>query len=132
MLSFLTISFSNSNECLIFRSCYKVLIPQLVVRDKFEEVKSIANQLERDWKQLLAHCFPKILVNILPYFACQSYEDSDIAQKRGTAYKVYDTLQDEAYLGKQVSFKICFVSIQIICIIRLNEKRLNVTIARLT
>ncbi|XP_062983150.1 serine-protein kinase ATM [Elgaria multicarinata webbii] len=85
-----------------YRSCYKVLIPQLVVKDQFEAVKLIANKIEREQQQLLAHCFPKILVNILPYFAYQNHEDGDIAQKRDTASKVYDKLKDENYLGKQL------------------------------
>ncbi|XP_061484637.1 serine-protein kinase ATM isoform X2 [Rhineura floridana] len=85
-----------------YRSCYKVLIPQLVVRDQFDEVKSIANKINKEERPLLAHCFPKILVNILPYFADQNHEDGDIAQKRETAHKVYDRLKDENCLGKQL------------------------------
>lgn len=85
-----------------FRSCYKVLIPHLVIRSDFDEVKSIANQIQEDWKSLLTDCFPKILVNILPYFAYEDTGDSGLAQQRETATKVYDMLKDENVLGKQV------------------------------
>lgn len=86
----------------IFRSCYKILIPPLVIRSHFDEVKLIANQIQEDWKSLLTDSFPKILVNILPYFAYEGTEDSGMAQQRETATKVYDTLKDESLLGKQV------------------------------
>uniref|UniRef100_K7FFL2 non-specific serine/threonine protein kinase n=1 Tax=Pelodiscus sinensis TaxID=13735 RepID=K7FFL2_PELSI len=84
-----------------YRSCYKVLVPHLVIRSQFEDVKSVANLIGKDWRQLLADCFPKILVNILPYFAYESHGDSEIAQQRDAAYKVYDMLKDENCLGKQ-------------------------------
>lgn len=73
-----------------------------MIRSRFDEVKSIANQIEEDWKSLLTHCFPKILVNILPYFAYEGTGDSGMAQQRETATKVYDMLKDENLLGKQV------------------------------
>lgn len=79
------------------------MIPQLIIRDKFEEIKSIASQIETEERHLLAQCFPKILVNILPYFAFQNHEDIEFTQKRNTASRVYDMLTDENYLGKQVS-----------------------------
>ncbi|XP_029417756.1 serine-protein kinase ATM isoform X1 [Nannospalax galili] len=85
-----------------YRSCYKVLIPHLVIRSHFNEVKSIANQIQKEWRTLLIDCFPKILVNILPYFAYESTGDSSITQKRETAAKVYDILKDENLLGKQI------------------------------
>ncbi|KAM6448107.1 serine-protein kinase ATM isoform 1-T2 [Liasis olivaceus] len=85
-----------------YRSCYKVLIPQLIIRDQFEEVKAIASHIETEERQLLAQCFPKILVNILPYFAYQNHEDNEFTQKSNTASKVYDMLQDENCLGKQL------------------------------
>lgn len=75
-----------------------------MAREQLEEVKSIASTIERDVQQLLAHCFPQILVNILPYFAYQNDEDSESAGKRETACKVYDVLKDENCLGKQVPF----------------------------
>ncbi|KFV19193.1 Serine-protein kinase ATM, partial [Tauraco erythrolophus] len=81
-----------------YRSCYEVLVPHLVIRSQFEDVKSLANKIEKDWRQVLADCFPKILVNILPYFAC---EKSEVAEQRETAFKVYDMLKDESCLGKQ-------------------------------
>ncbi|XP_010190562.1 PREDICTED: serine-protein kinase ATM-like, partial [Mesitornis unicolor] len=84
-----------------YRSCYKVLVPHLVIRSQFEDVKSLANKIEKDWRQVLADCFPKILVNILPYFACQSHGESEVAEQRDTASKVYDMLKDENCLGKQ-------------------------------
>ncbi|XP_038177673.1 serine-protein kinase ATM isoform X1 [Arvicola amphibius] len=85
-----------------YRSCYKVLIPHLVIRSQFDEVKSIANQIQKCWKSLLIDCFPKILVHILPYFAYEGTGDSSIIQKRETATKVYDTLKGEDFLGKQI------------------------------
>nr|XP_056714051.1 serine-protein kinase ATM [Euleptes europaea] len=97
---YVLLNYSSLEE--FYRSSYKVLIPQLVIRDQFEEMKSIANKIERDWRQLLAHCFPKILLNILPYFACQNQEDGEIAHKRERAHKVYDMLNDENCLGKQL------------------------------
>uniref|UniRef100_A0A2K6FTV4 non-specific serine/threonine protein kinase n=1 Tax=Propithecus coquereli TaxID=379532 RepID=A0A2K6FTV4_PROCO len=68
----------------------------------FDEVKSIANQIQEDWKSLLTDCFPKILVNILPYFAYEYTGDSGMAQQRETATKVYDMLKSENLLGKQI------------------------------
>ncbi|XP_047547061.1 serine-protein kinase ATM isoform X1 [Lutra lutra] len=97
---FILLNYTNVED--FYRSCYKVLIPHLVIRSHFDEVKSIANQIEEDWKSLLAHCFPKILVNILPYFAYEGPGDSGMAQQRETAAKVYDTLKDENVLGKQI------------------------------
>uniref|UniRef100_A0A8C6Z7X0 non-specific serine/threonine protein kinase n=1 Tax=Nothoprocta perdicaria TaxID=30464 RepID=A0A8C6Z7X0_NOTPE len=84
-----------------YRSCYKVLVPHLVIRSQFGDVKSLASMIETDWKQVLADCFPKILVNILPYFAYESHGKSEIAEQRDTASKVYDMLKDENCLGKQ-------------------------------
>lgn len=85
-----------------YRSCYKILIPHLVIRSHFDEVKSIANQIQKCWKSLLVDCFPKILVHILPYFAYEGTRDSYVSQKRETATKVYDTLKGEDFLGKQI------------------------------
>ncbi|XP_068000723.1 serine-protein kinase ATM [Melanerpes formicivorus] len=84
-----------------YRSCYKVLVPHLVIRSQFEDVKSLANKIEQDWRQVLADCFPKILVNILPYFANQNHGKCEVAEQRETASKVYDMLKDENCLGKQ-------------------------------
>uniref|UniRef100_U3JCG0 non-specific serine/threonine protein kinase n=1 Tax=Ficedula albicollis TaxID=59894 RepID=U3JCG0_FICAL len=84
-----------------YRSCYKVLVPHLVIRSQFEDVKSLANTIEKDWRQVLADCFPKLLVNILPYFAYQSHGKSEVAEQREMASKVYDMLEDENCLGKQ-------------------------------
>eukprot|EP00064_Thunnus_orientalis_P011981 superscaffoldBa00001786_g12014 len=78
----------------------KVLIPHLVFLDDFEQVKSIGRYLEKDWKELLADCFPKIMVNILPYFAL-SGQDAQVAEQREKAHKVYDLLKDANCLGKQ-------------------------------
>ncbi|XP_077468061.1 serine-protein kinase ATM [Stigmatopora argus] len=79
---------------------YQVLIPHLVVLDEFELVKSIGLDLERDWKELVADCFPKIMVNILPYFA-MSGQEIQVAQQREKAHRVYDLLKDANCLGKQ-------------------------------
>ncbi|KAM9320664.1 serine-protein kinase ATM [Gastrophryne carolinensis] len=84
-----------------YMSCYKVLIPHLVIRNEFEEVKLVAQCIEEDWKVLLANCFPRILVNILPYFVSDCSGNTDMTNKREIAYRVYDLLQDEACLGKQ-------------------------------
>uniref|UniRef100_A0A8C3QT69 non-specific serine/threonine protein kinase n=1 Tax=Cyanoderma ruficeps TaxID=181631 RepID=A0A8C3QT69_9PASS len=81
-----------------YRSCYKVLVPHLVIRSQFEDVKSLANKIEKDWRDVLADCFPKLLVNILPYFV---YGKSEAAEQREMASKVYDKLMDENCLGKQ-------------------------------
>ncbi|XP_059186754.1 serine-protein kinase ATM [Centropristis striata] len=83
-----------------YNSSYQVLIPHLVILDDFEQVKSIGRCLEKDWKELLANCFPKIMVNILPYFVC-SGQDSQVAQQREKAYRVYNLLKDANCLGKQ-------------------------------
>lgn len=82
-------------------SSYQVLIPHLVFLDDFEQVKSIGRYLDRDWKELLADCFPKIMVSILPYFAL-SGQDAQVAQQQEKAHKVYDLLKDDDCLGKQV------------------------------
>ncbi|XP_020498541.2 serine-protein kinase ATM [Labrus bergylta] len=83
-----------------YNSSYQVLIPHLVILDDFEQVKSIGRYLGKDWKQLLADCFPKIMVNILPYFA-PSGQDPHVAQQREKAHRVYDLLKDANCLGKQ-------------------------------
>lgn len=41
------------------------------------------------------------MVNILPYFAL-SGQDSQVAEQREKAHKVYDLLKDANCLGKQV------------------------------
>lgn len=64
-------------------------------------MKSIGRCLGKDWKELLADCFPKIMVNILPYFALGGQE-ALVAQQREKAHRVYDLLTDSSYLGKQV------------------------------
>ncbi|OXB72350.1 UNVERIFIED_CONTAM: hypothetical protein H355_006200 [Colinus virginianus] len=84
-----------------YRSCYKVLVPHLVIRSQFEDVKSLGSKIGKDWRQVLADCFPKILVNILPHFAYQSHGQREVAEQRETASKVYDVLKDENCLGKQ-------------------------------
>lgn len=65
-------------------------------------MKSIGRRLQKDWKELLADCFPKILVNILPYFVLRG-QDPLVAQQREKANRVYELLKDSSYLGKQVS-----------------------------
>ncbi|XP_027628659.1 serine-protein kinase ATM isoform X2 [Tupaia chinensis] len=97
---FILLNYTNVED--FYRSCYKVLIPHLVIRSHFDEVKSIANQIQEEWKSLLTDCFPKILVNILPYFAYEGTGDSGMAQQRETATKVYDMLKGENLLGKQI------------------------------
>lgn len=82
-------------------STYQVLIPRLVFLDDFEQVKSIGRCLEEDWRQLLAKCFPKIMVNILPYFALPG-QDPQAAKQREKAHRVYNLLKDSSCLGKQV------------------------------
>ncbi|XP_010608942.1 serine-protein kinase ATM isoform X3 [Fukomys damarensis] len=97
---FILLNCSNVED--FYRSYYKVLIPHLVIRSYFDDVKSIANQIQEDWKRLLIGCFPKILVNILPYFAYEGTADSRMAQQRVTATEVYDMLKGENLLGKQI------------------------------
>lgn len=65
-------------------------------------MKSIGRCLQKDWKELLADCFPKILVNILPYFVLRGQEPA-VAQQREKADRVYELLKDGSYLGKQVT-----------------------------
>uniref|UniRef100_A0A674EVG6 non-specific serine/threonine protein kinase n=1 Tax=Salmo trutta TaxID=8032 RepID=A0A674EVG6_SALTR len=84
-----------------YSSSYQVLIPHLVFLDDFKQVKSISTHLGKDWKKLLANCFPKIMVNILPYFAV-SGQDAQVAQQREKAHRVYDLLKDSNCLGKPV------------------------------
>lgn len=79
-----------------------------MIRSHFDEVKAIANQIQEDWKSLLIDCFPKILVNILPYFAYEGTADGGMAQQRETAAVVYDTLKSESFLGKQVCFNVTY------------------------
>ncbi|KAF3692958.1 Serine-protein kinase ATM [Channa argus] len=83
-----------------YNSSYQVLISHLVFLDDFEQVKSIGRCLDKDWTELLADCFPKIMVIILPYFAL-SGQDSQVAQQRDKAHRVYDKLKDANCLGKQ-------------------------------
>ncbi|MEQ2193416.1 hypothetical protein XENOCAPTIV_024621, partial [Xenoophorus captivus] len=83
----------------------KMLIPHLVFLDYFEQVKSIGRCLERDWRHLLADCFPKMMVNILPYFALKG-QDSQVAQQREKAHRVYNLLTDASCLGKKVKLTV--------------------------
>ncbi|KAI5092996.1 serine-protein kinase ATM [Silurus meridionalis] len=83
-----------------YRSSYHVLIPRLVFLNDFEQVKSIGHHLKQDWRQLVANCFPKIMVNILPHFALPGH-DADAAKQRENAHHVYDLLKDDQCLGKQ-------------------------------
>ncbi|KAK2847025.1 hypothetical protein Q5P01_010024 [Channa striata] len=83
-----------------YDSSYQVLISHLVFLDDFEQVKSIGRCLKKDWRELLADCFHKIMVIILPYFAL-SGQDSHVAQQREKAHRVYDKLKDDNCLGKQ-------------------------------
>ncbi|KAM6933084.1 serine-protein kinase ATM [Xenentodon cancila] len=83
-----------------YNASYQVLIPHLVFLDDFEQVRSIGGYLEKDWRLLLANCFPKIMVNILPYFALPG-QDSQVAQQREKAHRVYGLLKDASCLGKQ-------------------------------
>ncbi|TSP46813.1 Serine-protein kinase ATM [Bagarius yarrelli] len=83
-----------------YSSSYHVLIPRLVFLNDFEQVKSIAMYLKQDWRQLVANCFPKIMVNILPYFALPGH-DAEAATQREKTHRVYDLLKDDQCLGKQ-------------------------------
>ncbi|KAK3513535.1 hypothetical protein QTP70_016470, partial [Hemibagrus guttatus] len=83
-----------------YRSSYHVLIPRLVFLNDFEQVKSIGSLLKQDWTQLVAKCFPKIMVNILPHFALPGHE-TEAATQREKAHHVYDLLKDDQCLGKQ-------------------------------
>ncbi|KAG7247977.1 hypothetical protein CRUP_006986, partial [Coryphaenoides rupestris] len=56
--------------------------------------------LGKDWRELLADCFPKLMVNILPYFVL-SGQAAQVAGRREKAHKVYELLKDTACLGKQ-------------------------------
>ncbi|XP_076837050.1 serine-protein kinase ATM isoform X2 [Brachyhypopomus gauderio] len=81
------------------RSSCPVLIPHLVFLNAFEEVKSLSSLMGQDWRQLLADCFPKIVVNILPHFALP--QDGRATERREQAHRVYDLLKAPDCLGKQ-------------------------------
>uniref|UniRef100_A0A8C5CNQ1 non-specific serine/threonine protein kinase n=1 Tax=Gadus morhua TaxID=8049 RepID=A0A8C5CNQ1_GADMO len=83
-----------------YSASFQVLIPHLVYLEDFELVRSIGGLLGKDWRELLADCFPRIMVNILPYFVL-SGQDPQVALQRGRATKVYDLLKDSSCLGKQ-------------------------------
>ncbi|XP_062844079.1 serine-protein kinase ATM [Trichomycterus rosablanca] len=83
-----------------YRSSYHMLIPHLIFLNDFDQVKSISNDLKQDWRQLVANCFPKIMVNILPHFALPGHE-AEAVQQREKAHQVYDLLKDSKCLGKQ-------------------------------
>ncbi|XP_053342610.1 serine-protein kinase ATM isoform X1 [Clarias gariepinus] len=83
-----------------YRSSCHVLIPRLVFLNDFDQVKSIGSHLKQDWRQLVAGCFPKIMVNILPHFALPGH-DTEVAKQREKAHNVYDLLKDDQCLGKQ-------------------------------
>uniref|UniRef100_A0A3B4ARZ4 non-specific serine/threonine protein kinase n=1 Tax=Periophthalmus magnuspinnatus TaxID=409849 RepID=A0A3B4ARZ4_9GOBI len=83
-----------------FYSSYPVLVPHLVFLDDFEQVKSISRYVDKDWRDLLADCFPKIMVNILPYFALPG-QDAQVTEQREKAHRVYDLLKEPNCLGKQ-------------------------------
>uniref|UniRef100_A0A8C5DKK5 non-specific serine/threonine protein kinase n=1 Tax=Gouania willdenowi TaxID=441366 RepID=A0A8C5DKK5_GOUWI len=83
-----------------YSSAHQVLVPHLVFLDDFEQVKSIGRCLQKDWKDLLADCFPRIMVNILPHFALL-VQDEQIAQQREKARRVHNLLKEPNFLGKQ-------------------------------
>ncbi|XP_033833204.1 serine-protein kinase ATM [Periophthalmus magnuspinnatus] len=83
-----------------YNSSYPVLVPHLVFLDDFEQVKSISRYVDKDWRDLLADCFPKIMVNILPYFALPG-QDAQVTEQREKAHRVYDLLKEPNCLGKQ-------------------------------
>ncbi|KAM6946333.1 serine-protein kinase ATM [Aplochiton taeniatus] len=83
-----------------YSASYGVLIPHLVFLEDFEQVRSIARHIGQEWTELLALCFPKIMVNILPYFALPG-QDAQVAQQREKAHRVYSLLKDASCLGKQ-------------------------------
>ncbi|XP_076138976.1 serine-protein kinase ATM [Alosa pseudoharengus] len=89
-----------------YRSSYQVLVPHLVFLNDFEAVRSIGTRLGREWRLLLADCFPRIMVNILPYFA-QSGQDPRAAQHREKAHRVYDLLKDKCLGKQQIDSLIC-------------------------
>uniref|UniRef100_A0AAV2J7Z9 non-specific serine/threonine protein kinase n=1 Tax=Knipowitschia caucasica TaxID=637954 RepID=A0AAV2J7Z9_KNICA len=82
-----------------YNSCYHVLVPHLVLLEDFEQVKSISRCVDKDWRDLLADCFPKIMVNILPYFALPG-QDALVTEQREKAHRVYDLLKEPNCLGK--------------------------------
>lgn len=83
-----------------YNSCSHVLVPHLVFLDDFDQVKSISRHVDKDWRDLLSDCFPKIMVNILPYFALPG-QDCAVAEQRDKANRVYDLLKEPGCLGKQ-------------------------------
>lgn len=97
-------------------------------------MKSIGRYLERDWRELLADCFPKIMVNILPYFAL-SGQDAQVAQQREKAHRVYDLLKDDNCLGKQVHTAAQHLptsasGVKLMCSPSLNNRMIIISFAR--
>lgn len=87
-----------------------MLVPHLVFMDDFEQVRSISRYLGKDWRAVLADCFPKMMVNILPYFALPG-QDAQVAQQREKAHRVYDLLKEANCLGKQVRTNAWFITL---------------------
>ena len=88
----------------IVRSYLSVVIPELVVNKDLKTVQEIAAALDRDWKEMLRDCIPKILVHILPLFAAsklgETGEDEQVKRRTSKATACYDLLTRE--ISKEV------------------------------
>ena len=88
----------------IVRSYMPVVIPELVVNKDLKTVQEIAAALDRDWKEMLRDCIPKILVHILPLFAAsklgETGEDEQVKRRTSKATACYDLLTRE--ISKEV------------------------------
>ena len=88
----------------IVRSYLPIVIPELVVNKDLKTVQEIAAALDRDWKEMLRDCIPKILVHILPLFAAsklgETGEDEQVKRRTSKATACYDLLTRE--ISKEV------------------------------
>ena len=76
-----------------------MLIPEFVINKDLQTVQEIASSLERDWKEILRECVPKILVHILPLFAAsrlgETGDDENVKRRTSKATACYDLLIKE-------------------------------------
>ena len=86
-----------------------VLVPELVVNKDLGTLQNIAAALDRDWKEVLIECIPKILVHILPLFAAsklgETRDDESVRKRTSKATACYDLLI------KEISNEVCTVTL---------------------
>ena len=66
------------------RDNYKVIVPNLIIHNKSEEVQQLAEQLHVERDELIDNSIPRILCYVLPYYAANGNLDNDefTVQKR--------------------------------------------------